>query len=185
MRVHDPDRLVLRRALRTAVVMPSVFAACLLGFHDVQLATFAAFGLLAMLAFADFSGPLGSRFRAYLALAVSGAVLIAAGTLLSAMDGPAAASTAAVGFVVTFLGVLGGYVAAGRRAAILSFVLAVSAPAGIAALPARMGGSCLAGAISAIVTVVLWPGRPAHPILCHALCRSKRDGDERRVRGRR
>ena len=46
--VHDPHRLVLRRALRVAVVVPIVFAVIGFGFDRTSMATFAAFGSFAM-----------------------------------------------------------------------------------------------------------------------------------------
>jgi uncharacterized membrane protein YccC len=159
-RVHDPGWLSLRRAARTAIVMPPLFALCLVGFHNQQLATFAAFGTVAMLAFADFIGPLGARIRAYAVLTACGVVLIVGATLLSHTTWPAVAGMAAAGFLVTFSGVLGGYVAAGGLAAILSFVLAVAVPAGPADLPARLAGWCLAAVFSAIAAAVLWPAHP-------------------------
>ena len=159
-RVHDPGRLSLRRAARTAIVVPPLFALCLVGFHNQQVATFAAFGAVAMLAFADFIGPPAACIGAYAVLTACGVVLIAGATLLSRTTWPAVAGMAAAGFLVTFSGVLGGYVAAGGLAATLSFVLAVAVPAGPADLPARLAGWCLAGAVSAIAAAVLWPARP-------------------------
>jgi len=159
-RIHDPARLSLRRAARTAIVVPPLFALCLVGFHNQQVATFAAFGAVAMLAFADFIGPPAACIGAYAVLTACGVVLIAGATLLSRTTWPAVAGMAAAGFLVTFSGVLGGYVAAGGLAATLSFVLAVAVPAGPADLPARLAGWCLAGAVSAIAAAVLWPARP-------------------------
>ena len=62
--VHDPHRLILRRALRTAVVVPIVFAAVGFGLDRTSMATFAAFGCFAMLGLTDLGGPLWRRAAA-------------------------------------------------------------------------------------------------------------------------
>ncbi|SRR5579871_4189515 len=156
-RLHDPGRVALRRAARAAIAMPLLLTLSLEKWHSPQTATFAAFGTFSMLVFADFGGPPGARAAAYVALAGGGALLIAAGTLLSGATWLAAAGMAAVGFVVVFAGVLGGYVAAGGFAALLAFVLAVISPATLADLPARVLGWVAAGAVSVIAALVLWP----------------------------
>src|SRR5215467_3614978 len=80
-RPHDGGMLSLRRAARAALLMPALFAATLLGTHDVQLTTFVGFGTFAMIVLADFGGPASRRAVAYLVTALVGAVLIVAGTL--------------------------------------------------------------------------------------------------------
>ncbi len=158
-RLHDPGRLALRRAARVAITLPLLLALGLETWHSPQMAAFAAFGTFSMLVFADFGGPPATRAAAYGALTGCGALLIVAGTLLSGATWLAAAGMAAVGFVVVFAGVLGGYVAAGGFAALLAFVLAVITPATVADLPARLLGWGAAGAVSMIAALALWPAR--------------------------
>jgi uncharacterized membrane protein YccC len=154
---HDPDRTVLHRALRVALVMPPLFA---VGLHVVgsqQFALLAAFGAFATLAMADFTGPRGSRLAAYLALALVGSGLIVVGTLLSNTLWPAVAAMLAIGAALQFAVALGGQVALGNNAAVLAFVLCVMVPAGGDAIPARLGGWLLACACAALATALLWP----------------------------
>src|SRR5271170_4270024 len=84
-RVHAAslDRFVLKSALRAAIVVPLAFAFSLEVIGDKQVALFAAFGSMALLVFVDFGGSPRARLRAYLALLVVGALLIALGTLCS------------------------------------------------------------------------------------------------------
>ncbi len=63
----------------------------------------------------------------------------------------------AVGSVLAFAGVFGGYVAAAETALLLAFVLAVSIPATVSAIPTRVAGWMLAGAIATLAGVFFWP----------------------------
>jgi uncharacterized membrane protein YccC len=62
-----------------------------------------------------------------------------------------------VGFVVSFAGVFGGYVVAAQTALLLAFVLAVSIPAPPAAIAPRLAGWLIAGVVSMLAGVLLWP----------------------------
>ena len=81
--------------------MPPLFALCLVGLHNPPLATFAAFGTVAMLAFADFIGPPGARIRAYAILTACGVLLIASATIVSRTAWPAVAAMAAASIDIT------------------------------------------------------------------------------------
>src|SRR5260370_7619140 len=83
LRQRDPDFAALRRAGRTAIVMPAMFALGDKVIGNAALATFAAFGSFAMLLLVDFSGPMRERLRAQVALAVVGRPLLCLGTLAS------------------------------------------------------------------------------------------------------
>ena len=165
IRPHDPGLAALRRAARTALVMPPLFAIALLGIGSDDVALFASFGCFAMLAFADFGGPSRSRVTAYLALTGAGAVLIAVATPLSQDPWLGAAAMAVVGFVIAFSGFFGGYVAAGATAATLAFVLAVTVPADAADIGPRLAGWCLAGVVAAVASVLLWPRHEGQDLL--------------------
>lgn len=64
----DHDLVALRRAGRTAIVMPAMFAVGEELIGDPTLATFAAFGSFAMLLLVDFGGPMRHRLQAQAAL---------------------------------------------------------------------------------------------------------------------
>jgi len=140
--------------------MPAVFAVADKVIQDPQTALFAAFGSFAMLVFVDFTGPLQSRFVAYVALTFVGAVNIVVGTFCSRNAWLAAAAMAAVGFVILFSGVINGYFAAAGTSAILTFVLPVTIAAPMSAVPARLEGWALAAGAAILAHMLLWPGRP-------------------------
>src|SRR5947208_16757428 len=112
LRLSDPGLASLRSAARAAVVMPAVFAFADKVIANPQTALFAAFGSFALLVLVDFTGPLRSRFVAYLDLACVGAGNIVVGTFCSRNAWLAAAAMAVVGFAILFSGVINGYFAA-------------------------------------------------------------------------
>jgi uncharacterized membrane protein YccC len=154
---RDPGLVALRRAGRAAIVMPVAFAFALAVIRDSQAVTFVAFGCFALLVMADFGGPRRPRATAYVTTTLVGAALIALGTLASFSPWVAAIAMLLVGFVVQFAGVFGGYVAAAQTALLLAFVLAASVPVAPAAVAPRVAGWCLAGAVSTLAGVFLWP----------------------------
>src|ERR1700744_2458260 len=106
LREHDRGLLALRRAGRTAIVMPAMFAIGDKIIADPNVATFAAFGAFPQLLLVDFSGPVRERLQAQAGLAVPGAVFVVLGTLASRSPWLAAAAMLIVGFGVLFAGVV-------------------------------------------------------------------------------
>src|ERR1700750_214797 len=96
LREHDPGYAALRRAGRTALVMPAMFALGDKVIATPALATFAALGSFAMLLLVDFSGSMQDRLRDQAALGVACAVLIAFATLASRTTWLAVVAMAAV-----------------------------------------------------------------------------------------
>jgi uncharacterized membrane protein YccC len=157
--INDPGLVSLKSAARAAIVMPAVFAFADQVIAQPQTALFAAFGSFAMLVLASFSGPPRSRFTAYLSLGVSGVALVALGTACSGNAWLAAGAMAVVGFVILFSGVINGYFAAGGTAAVLVFVLSVSVPAPVSAIPSRLAGWGLAAGVGLLAVMLIWPPR--------------------------
>src|ERR1017187_5438772 len=155
----DPGLSALKIAVRAAIVMPAVFAVASQLIQQPQAEIFASFGSFAILIFVDFGGSPRSRFTAYLTLAVTGAVLVVLGTLCSRNAWLAAVAMAAVGFAILFSGLINGYIAAGGTAAILAFVLPVSIPAPLSAIPWRLAGWGLAAAAGICAVMLLFPPR--------------------------
>ena len=143
--------------MRAAIVIPSTFAVSLLVIRDLQVATFTVFGCFALLVMADFGGRRRPRAIAYVAATFAGAALVALGTAVSPVAGVAAAVMLTVGFTLSLSGVFGGYLAAAQTALLLAFVLAASIPATASAIPTRISGWMLAGAVSTLAGVFLWP----------------------------
>jgi hypothetical protein len=83
LRERDRGLAALRRAARAALVMPAMFALGEEVIGNPTVATFAAFGSFAMLLLVDFPGPMRARVQAQAALALTGAVFVCVGTLVS------------------------------------------------------------------------------------------------------
>ncbi|HEX4735660.1 MAG TPA: FUSC family protein [Thermoleophilaceae bacterium] len=161
LRTHDPGYGALRRAGRTALVMPAMFA---VGDHVLKnpaLATFAAFGSFAMLLLVDFAGPIRDRLLDQAALGLACALLIAIGTLCSRTTWLAVAAMAAIAFAVLFASVVSSVLAGATTALLLAFILPVSLPGSASAIPDRVMGWGLAAAVSLPAIALLWPA-PAH-----------------------
>jgi uncharacterized membrane protein YccC len=161
---RDESLRATRRAARTAIVMPALFA---IGFQIVgnpTMATFAAFGSFAMLLLADFGGTLGERLAAQASLVAIGCVLISIATLVSGNPWVAAATMFVVGFLVLFAGVVSSALAAASTSILLSFILPVAVPAGPAAIPDRLFGWLLAGVVSMPAVTLLWPAPRSEPL---------------------
>src|ERR1019366_3973216 len=153
----DSHLVALHRAARAAVVIPATFAFSLLIIRDVQFTTFAVFGCFALLVMANFGGNRQPRAIAYVVTTLAGAVLVALGTLVSPYAPVGAIVMLVVGFALSFAGVFGGYLVAAQTALLLAFVLSVSISAPAAAAPARIGGWMLAGIVSTLAGLFVWP----------------------------
>jgi uncharacterized membrane protein YccC len=149
--------VALHRATRAAVVNPAVFALTLLVIRDLQVATFAVFGCFGLLVMADFGGPRRTRAIAYATTALAGAALIAIGSVVSFSAATAAIVMLVVGFMLSFAGVFGGYIAAAQTALLLAFVLSASIPASVSAIPTRLAGWMIAAIVSTLAGVFFWP----------------------------
>jgi len=149
--------VALRRAGRTAIVMPAMFALGDKVIGNPQLATFAAFGSFAMLLLVDFTGSMRDRVQAQVALAVAGGALVCVGTLASRAAWLAAAAMAVVGFGVLFAGVVSSVLAGATTSLLLAFILPVSLAAPASSIPDRLAGWALAS-VAALFAVVLADG---------------------------
>ncbi len=174
LRAHDPGYGALRRAGRTALVMPSLVAICNQVFGNPLLATFGAFGSIAMLLLVDFGGPMRDRLRAQASLGVACAALICLGTLASNSTVIAVVGMAIVAFVVLFSAVVSSVIASATTCLLLAFILPVSLPGPVSTLPDRVGGWGLAAAVSLVAIGVLWPAPARQPIRAKAIacCRA-------------
>jgi len=154
---RDPGFAALRRAARAAVVIPPAFAFADLVLGAPQSVIFVMFGCFSLLVISDFGGFRRPRALAYLTATLVGAVLVALGTLVSTSPWLAAVAMLLVGFVISFSRIFGGYVAAANIGMLLAFVIAVTIPASTDVIPARVGGWAMAGLVSTLAAVALWP----------------------------
>jgi hypothetical protein len=164
----------LRRATRTAIVMPAMFALGKEAIGNTTVGTFAAFGSFAMLLLVDFAGPMRARLQAQAALAVTGAVFVSIGTLASQTTWLAAVAMTVVGFGVLFAGVVSSVLAGATTSLLLSFILPVSLPGPASEIPERLAGWGLAGGAALLAVGLLWPAPVRDPVRKQALaaCRA-------------
>jgi hypothetical protein len=174
LRDHDPGLVATRRAARTALVMPALFALCSQVLHSATMATYAAFGSFSMLLLVEFTGPMVQRLRAHVGLAVAWAVLICLGTLVARTTWLAVAVMVVVGFLVLFSGVVSSVLAGATTALLLAFILPVTSPAPLSQLPERLAGAGLAAAAAMLAISLLWPRPAADPLSAPAarVCRA-------------
>ena len=166
---RDRGLSALRRATRTAIVMPLMFALADKVIGDPGMATFAAFGSFAMLLLVDFGGPMRERLQAQASLAVTGAVFVCVGTLASGNIILATAAMAIVGFCVLFAGVVSSVLAAATTSLLLAFILPVTLSGPPSEIPARLAGWALASVASFAAVALLWPAPAREPLRVQAV----------------
>jgi Fusaric acid resistance protein-like len=154
---RDRGLAALRRAARTAIIMPAMFALGDKVIGNPQVATFAAFGSFAMLLLVDFGGSMEERLQAEAALVVTGGVFVCLATLASRAAWLAAVAMAVVGFGVIFAGVVSSVLAGATTALLLAFILPVSLAAPASAVPGRLAGWGMAGGVALVAVALLWP----------------------------
>ncbi len=178
----DRDRglVALRRAARSAIVMPIMFAIGDKVVDQPATATFAAFGSLALLLFVDFSGPMVERLQNEVLLGLVGAGLICLGTLASNRTWLATAGMVVVGFCILFAGVVSSVLAGASTSLLLCFILSVCLPGPASSIPDRLLGWGMAAAAALVAISVLWP-TPTRDVLrvpsttaCRSLARRLR-----------
>src|SRR5271154_864034 len=148
------------RALRTVLVMPTLFALCYKGFGDLQMALFAGFGCFATLVLASFGGTRRDKAIAHLGLAVVGSAALSIGTAGDGTTWLAVIVTIPVVFGIFFAGVAGPNAAGGVTAALLTYVLPVASAGTVSMIPDRLAGWWMACAASTVAVLLLSP-RPA------------------------
>ena len=148
------------RAVRTTLVMPTLFAITSQVVGNPQMATFAAFGSFATLLLVAFGGGWRDKLIAHAGLALAGSVLLTIGTLVSGSWWLAAVVTVPVAFAVFFAGVIGPNAAAGAIAALLPYVLPAASPGTVSMIPDRLAGWLLASVVGTAAVLLLSPPSP-------------------------
>ncbi|MFD4114722.1 FUSC family protein [Streptomyces niveus] len=161
---RDHGLLVLRRAGRTAIVMPGTFALCDQVIGNPEMALFAAFGSFAMLMLVGFGGPMRQRMQAQASLAVVSSLFVCLGTLASQAAWLACLAMAVLGFGVLLAGAVSSVLAGASTSLLLSFILPVSLPGTASDVPDRLAGWGLAAVVGLIAIRLLWPEPAADPL---------------------
>jgi hypothetical protein len=181
---HDPGYGALRRAARSAIIMPGAFALTLEAIGNPVMAPFAAFGAISTLLLVDFRGDLRDRVMSQTALVIVGAALTCLGTLCSNSDVAAIAAMTVLGVVIIFSAVVSSVVAGATTSLLLSFILPVSLPGPVSQIPDRLAGWGISGGLSVLAIALLWPAPFADPLgraaagACRALAAALRAGRE-------
>ncbi len=157
LRSKDPDLLVVKRSVRAAIVMPSVFAVAHVAFSDPQVSLFAAFGSFALLLLAEFTGPARTRLVSYGGLYLVGCIFIVIGTVASTHAVAAVVAMGLVGFAVLFAGIAAPPAATASTAALLTFVLPVAVAQPVSEVGPRLLGWTLAAAVCISACLMIWP----------------------------
>lgn len=157
--MNDPGKVVLRRAARSAIVIPlaQVVTDDVLGLTAGGI--FAVFGCFGLTVLSDFGGSLARRARAYLIAGAAGVAAIALGTVIAAPGWLwlGVASMMIFGFAAVFFGQLRGYFAAATTTLIMPFAIAVTGGPHFDDLLPRMAGWAIATVLAATAGIVLWP----------------------------
>ncbi|MEU2617869.1 FUSC family protein [Streptomyces sp. NPDC007157] len=160
IREHDPGLSALRRALRTAIITPSLFALTYLGLGNPVMAVFAALGPMVLMIFVDFGGPIRERAAQQLSLVVVSTALLCLGSLAGQLVWLAGVATFVVAFAVLFSGVVSSALAGAGTSLLISFVLAATLTGPVSSIPDRIAGWSLGGAATVAAVALMWP-RPA------------------------
>lgn len=173
------------RAIRAAIVIPTLFALCDQVIGNLQMATFAAFGGFATLVLAGFAGTRRDKLIAHSALALAGTVLIVIGTAVNASVALAVVVTLPVTFLVFFAGVAGPNAASGATAALLAYVLPAASPGALSMIPDRLAGWWLASIAGTAAVLALSPPAGASRLrgAAEAMCAALADGVDAALAG--
>ncbi|MEI8082509.1 MAG: hypothetical protein WCI74_11760 [Actinomycetes bacterium] len=155
--MHDPGKLLLRRGLRIAIVLPLAFALVQVVWDMPNGSLFASFAVMGLLGFADFGGPNRDRFLAYVITGSVGVVVVATGSVAAFSTVSAVAFAVVVAWGFTYAGVLRGYVGAASSAIIMPMAIALTSPPSLAAIPDRLIGWATGTAFATAGALLLWP----------------------------
>ncbi|MET7289301.1 FUSC family protein [Streptomyces sp. NPDC005573] len=160
LRGRDPGLTALRRALRAAIVTPSLLAVTYLGLGRPTVAVFAAFGSLVLTLFVDFGCPMRERIEAQTALLLGTTVMVLLGSLAGRTAGLAGAVTFVVAFCVLFSGIVSSTLAGATTSLLIAYVLPVTLGGPVDTVPERVAGWAAGGVVSVVAVALLWPAPP-------------------------
>jgi hypothetical protein len=146
----------LARAVRAAVVIPSLFALALFVIGQPEVAGFAIFGTFAHLTMVNYDRAWRARSAESAMLTGLGAIMVSLGTLASANVWFAVSGAIAVGFLTELPRVAVGRIAVIRTALLLAFMLAVAVPSPVRSVLTNLEGWLLAGIVAQPALLLLW-----------------------------
>jgi hypothetical protein len=153
---HEKNLASLARSLRTAIVVPSLFALAVLVTRQPEAAGFAVFGTFAHQVLVTYDTAGTTRFAQSAMLTLFGAIMLALGTLASTSVWLAVAGTVVVGFLSELPALSDGRMAAIRKALLLTFMLSVAVPAPARSMLPYLAGWLAAGVIAQPALFLIW-----------------------------
>jgi len=157
LKSKDPGFLAVKRAVRVTLPACVAFYFSLYVLDDTQMATFAAFGCIALGALSEVTGEPWERTKTYGAALLAGIGLVSLGTVLAVNTWAAVAGMLVVGFVIAYAGVGGPRVVGAANGLQLLYILPSFPPYLPDALGSRLIGLVLAVGLLTIADRVLWP----------------------------
>ncbi|MFG2946411.1 FUSC family protein [Streptomyces adustus] len=164
VRAHDPGLSTLRRALRAAVITPSLFALSYLVIGNPVMAIFAAFAPFVLMMFVDFAGPKRERVAEQTTLVLTSTALVCLGSLAAQAVWLAGVATFVIVFVILFSGILSSALAGATTSLLISFVLPATLIGPVSSISDRIAGWALGGAATIAAVAFMWPRPPEEPL---------------------
>jgi uncharacterized membrane protein YccC len=157
LEAKDPGLVAVKRAVRVTLAACVAFYFSLYVLDDTQMATFAAFGCIALGALSEVTGEPWERTKTYGIALLAGIGLVSLGTVLAVTTWSAVAGMLVVGFVIAYAGVGGPRVVGAANGLQLLYILPSFPPYLPDALGSRLIGLVLAVGLLMIADRVLWP----------------------------
>ena len=157
LEAKDPGLVAVKRAVRVTLAACVAFYFSLYVLDDTQMATFAAFGCIALGALSEVTGEPWERTKTYGIALLAGISLVSLGTVLAVTTWAAVAGMLVVGFVIAYAGVGGPRVVGAANGLQLLYILPSFPPYQPDALGSRLIGLVLAVGLLTIADRVLWP----------------------------
>ena len=157
LEAKDPGLVAVKRAVRVTLAACVAFYFSLYVLDDTQMATFAAFGCIALGALSEVTGEPWERTKTYGIALLAGIGLVSLGTVLAVTTWAAVAGMLVVGFVIAYAGVGGPRVVGAANGLQLLYILPSFPPYQPDALGSRLIGLVLAVGLLTIADRVLWP----------------------------
>jgi uncharacterized membrane protein YccC len=157
LEAKDPGLVAVKRAVRVTLAACVAFYFSLYVLDDTQMATFAAFGCIALGALSEVTGEPWERTKTYGIALLAGIGLVSLGTVLAVTTWAAVAGMLVVGFVIAYAGVGGPRVVGAANGLQLLYILPSFPPYLPDALGSRLIGLVLAVGLLTIADRVLWP----------------------------
>lgn len=164
LRINDPGRVGLHRAIRAAIGTTVALVATLTLLPGTPAGVLAAFGSIALLGTADFGGSARRRTLSLLATGVAGVVVIVIGGLAAASVWSIVPVTLVVTGLLAFLVALRGTFASACPALTTVYVASAMVTTSFADIPDLLAGWGIAVAVALPVTLLILPRRNLAPV---------------------